>query len=95
MSEKNIILKGKVALLYNNNNNNNDARAFNVNYAGGSFIVMDYSYDPLDREIYWERDTRLVRPGTTEYTDVSDLVKGYVNGIYAKFKKKPKNWPIL
>jgi len=86
------ILKGTVALLYDKAG----MRAFRVKCDVGTFVVVDYVCDPLDREVYWERDTKLVRPGCDEYDMPSALIRGYVNTIHNKLKPSQREkWPKL
>jgi len=92
MDEEVETLRGTVALLHNKKG----VRAFKVICDLGAFIVIDYECDPLDREVYWERNTVQIRPGREEYDIAGALVRGYVNTLHTKMKLSEKNkWPKL
>jgi hypothetical protein len=85
-------LKGKVMLLYNEKG----TRAFNVNCDEGKFTIIDYTYEPLDREIYWENDTTRVKGSSEEFKVAAALVDGYIRGVHAKLSKEAKKaWPLV
>lgn len=76
--------------------NKNGMRVFDVNTSYGDFRVVDYSYNPLDREIYWARDTQRVTKGSKEYDVAETITNGYIQGIYEKLKPASrKNWPLV
>jgi hypothetical protein len=72
-----------------------DYRVFDVECQLGKFRVMDYSYKPLDREIFWLPDITPVRNSTEEYKTAAILVNGYVQVIHDKLPdKEKKKWPL-
>ena len=90
MLEK-IELKGNVTLIYNDKG----MRVFTINCDAGKFTVVDYSYNPLDREIYWSNDTTRVKASSEEYKIAAALADGYIKGVYAKLPKEAKkDWPL-
>jgi len=93
MDNDNGTLSGTITLLHDNKNG---MRVFRVKFDFGTFVVLDYTSDPLDREIYWERDTIVVRPGRPEYDACCTLIRGYVNTIHDKLKPSQReSWPRL
>ena len=85
MKEKYETLSGRVALIYNNKG----CRAFLVKCDLGNFKVVDYTYDPLDREIYWDNQTHnQLNPASEEYSAASALTDGYLQSIYEKAVQK-------
>jgi hypothetical protein len=85
-------LKGQVALLYNDNG----CRAFAVKCYLGSFKVIDYQADPLDREVYWDNETHnQINKAAEEHEVASLLVDGYIEGVYKKLAPEDKEkWPL-
>jgi hypothetical protein len=89
---KKVEIKGKVMLAYNEKG----MRVFNINCDEGKFTVVDYAYDPLDREIYWSNDTTRVKGSSEEFKVASALADGYIRGVHAKLSKDAKkNWPLV
>ena len=93
MKEKYETLRGKVTLLYNEKG----CRAFKVQADLGNFKVVDYKYDPLDREIYWDNATHnILNTASEEYDVASALVNGYIRGVHEKLKPEAQaDWPLV
>jgi hypothetical protein len=84
--------RGSVILKYNEP----DYRVFDVYCELGKFRVMDYGYEPLDREIFWLPDITQVRSNTEEYETAVILVNGYIKIIHDKLpSKEKKKWPLV
>jgi hypothetical protein len=85
-------VSGKVVLLYNKNG----MRVFDITCAQGYFRVVDYKYNPLDREIYWARGIILLNTKSKEYEVAEALANGYIRGVHRKLKAAAKkNWPLV
>ena len=85
-------VRGKVVLLYNKNG----MRVFDITCDDGYFRVVDYAYDPLDREIYWARGIVLLNTASKEYEVAEALANGYIRGVHSKLKAAAKkNWPLV
>jgi hypothetical protein len=92
MAKKYEELKGRVTMLHNKNG----CRVFDVSSDLGEFRVMDYSYDPLDREIFWSREVKRIHTGCEEYDVASALANAYIYTVYDKLNATDKkNWPLV
>lgn len=85
-------VSGKVVLMHNKNG----MRVFDITCDQGYFRVVDYSYDPLDREVYWVRGIIALNTASKEYEVVVALADGYIRGVHSKLKAAAKkNWPLV
>ena len=92
MAKKIEQLKGKVMLLHNKNG----VRAFDLRCDMGYFRIVDYTYDPLDREIYWAAEIIKVNTASEEYDVAGSLIDAYIRGIYDKLSpENRKKWPLV
>lgn len=81
-----------MTLLYNKDG----IRAFDLRCDLGYFRIVDYSYVPFDREIFWGTEIKKIHTGCEEYVIADSLINAYIRGVYEKLNpKNRKNWPLV